>query len=131
MKVNSIAGITCHVEDLARAAEFYETIGFRRGKEESDRVTFYVNWFFVTLVAHDQAEVGAKGAGLFIYIKVDDVEGFHKDVLSKGLDTYRRARASALRQSGVRTPGSRWLQHRVLPEKLDRELQGRLGVTTS
>jgi catechol 2,3-dioxygenase-like lactoylglutathione lyase family enzyme len=85
MKVNSISGITCQVEDLARAAEFYETIGFRRGKEESDRVTFYVNWFFVTLVAHDQAEVGAKGAGLFIYIKVDDVEGFHKDVLSKGL----------------------------------------------
>jgi catechol 2,3-dioxygenase-like lactoylglutathione lyase family enzyme len=85
MKVNSISGITCHVEDLARSAEFYETIGFRRGKEESDRVTFYVNWFFVTLVGHDQAEVGAKGAGLFLYIKVDDVEDFHKAVLSKGL----------------------------------------------
>jgi catechol 2,3-dioxygenase-like lactoylglutathione lyase family enzyme len=64
MKVNSVSGITCHVEDLARAAEFYETIGFRRGKEEPDRVTFYVNWFFVTLVAHDQTEAGAKGAGL-------------------------------------------------------------------
>jgi catechol 2,3-dioxygenase-like lactoylglutathione lyase family enzyme len=48
MKVNSISRITCHVEDLARAAEFYETIGFRRGKEEADRITFYVNWFFVT-----------------------------------------------------------------------------------
>ena len=86
MKVNSISGITCHVEDLGRAAEFYETIGFRRGKEESDRVTFYVNWFFVTLVSQDQAEVGSKGAGLFLYIKVDDVEGFHKAVLSKGLE---------------------------------------------
>ena len=52
MKVNSISGITCQVEDLARAADFYETIGFPRGKEESDRVTFY--------------------------IKVDDVEDFHK-----------------------------------------------------
>jgi predicted lactoylglutathione lyase len=52
MKVNSIAGVTCHVEDLSRAAEFYESIGFRRGKEEADRITFYVNWFFVTLVAH-------------------------------------------------------------------------------
>jgi hypothetical protein len=41
VKVNSISGITCHVEDLARATEFYETIGFRRGKEEPDRVTFY------------------------------------------------------------------------------------------
>jgi catechol 2,3-dioxygenase-like lactoylglutathione lyase family enzyme len=85
MKVNSISGITCHVEDLARAAEFYETIGFRRGKEEPDRVTFYVNWFFVTLVAQEQTEAQAKGAGLFLYIKVDDVEDFHKAVLSKGL----------------------------------------------
>jgi catechol 2,3-dioxygenase-like lactoylglutathione lyase family enzyme len=40
--------LTCYVEDLARTAEFYETIGFRRGKEEPDRATFYVNWFFVT-----------------------------------------------------------------------------------
>jgi catechol 2,3-dioxygenase-like lactoylglutathione lyase family enzyme len=85
MKVNSISGITCEVEDLARAAEFYETIGFRRGKEEPDRVTFYVNWFFVTLVGRDQSELGARGEGLFLYVKVDDVEAFHGAVLSKGL----------------------------------------------
>ena len=85
MKVNSISGITFQVEGLVRAAEFYETIGFRRGKEEPDRVTFYVNWFFVTLVAEAQAEAGAKGEGVFLYIKVDDVEDFHKAVLSKGL----------------------------------------------
>jgi catechol 2,3-dioxygenase-like lactoylglutathione lyase family enzyme len=86
MKVNSISGITCHVKNLARAAEFYETIGFRRGKEESDRVTFYVNWFFVTLVAEDQTKKAAtKGAGLFLSIKVDDVEDFYQGVLSKGL----------------------------------------------
>jgi catechol 2,3-dioxygenase-like lactoylglutathione lyase family enzyme len=82
MKVNSISGITCHVEDLAKAAEFYETIGFRRGKEESDRVTFYVNWFSVTLVSQHQAEASTKGAGLFLYLKVDDVEEFHRAALS-------------------------------------------------
>jgi catechol 2,3-dioxygenase-like lactoylglutathione lyase family enzyme len=86
MKVSSISGITCHVEDLARSAEFYEAIGFRRGKEESDRVTFYVNWFFVTLVAQDQTKAPTKGAGLFLYIKVDDVEEFHQAVRSKGLE---------------------------------------------
>jgi catechol 2,3-dioxygenase-like lactoylglutathione lyase family enzyme len=85
MKLNSISGITCHVEDLARAADFYETIGFRKGKEEPDRVTFYVNWFFVTLVAQDQTDATSKGAGLFLYIKVDDVEDFHQAVISKGL----------------------------------------------
>jgi hypothetical protein len=66
MKVNSISGITRQVEDLARTAGFYETIGFRRGREEPDRVTFYVNWFFVTFIAQDQGEVPAKGAGLFL-----------------------------------------------------------------
>ena len=85
MKVNSISGLTCYVEDLSKAAEFYESIGFRRGKEESDRITFYVNWFFVTLVAQDGTEVGAEGEGLFVYIKVDDVEDFHAAVRSKGL----------------------------------------------
>jgi predicted lactoylglutathione lyase len=63
MKVNSISGITCHVEDLAKAAEFHETIGFRRGKEESDRVTFYVNWFSVTLVSQHQAEALQRALG--------------------------------------------------------------------
>lgn len=34
MKVSSISGITCDVEDLDRTAKFYEAIGFRRGKQE-------------------------------------------------------------------------------------------------
>jgi hypothetical protein len=34
MKVNSISGFTCCVEDLAKTAEFYEAIGFRPGKQE-------------------------------------------------------------------------------------------------
>jgi catechol 2,3-dioxygenase-like lactoylglutathione lyase family enzyme len=75
MKVNSISGLTCYVKDLARTAEFYETIGFRRGKEEPGRATFYVNWFFVTFVAQDQeddpewrreAKLKTKGSGQFL-----------------------------------------------------------------
>jgi catechol 2,3-dioxygenase-like lactoylglutathione lyase family enzyme len=94
MKVNSISGITCYVEDLARTAEFYEAIGFRRGKEDQARVTFYVNWFFVTFIAQDreddpdfrkEAKLKRKGSGLFLYIKVDDIEDFHKAVVSKGI----------------------------------------------
>jgi catechol 2,3-dioxygenase-like lactoylglutathione lyase family enzyme len=106
MKVNSISGITCYVEDLASAAEFYETIGFRRGKEESDRVTFYVNWFFVTLVAQDQAEIPTKGAGVFLYVKVDDVEDFHTAVLSKGLkpDAEPERQPSGNREFVLRDP---------------------------
>jgi predicted lactoylglutathione lyase len=40
MKVNSISGITCYVKDLTKTAKFYKTIGFRPGKQETDRMTF-------------------------------------------------------------------------------------------
>jgi catechol 2,3-dioxygenase-like lactoylglutathione lyase family enzyme len=95
MKPNSISGITCYVADLSKTAEFYEALGFRRGKEEVDRLTFYVNWFFVTFVAQDQvqdaqlrkeARSKAKGAGLLINIKVDDISDFHKSVVAAGME---------------------------------------------
>ena len=84
MKVNSISGITCDVQDLARTAEFYETIGFRRGKEDADRITFYVNWFFVTLVARE-SDAPVKGAGVFTYVKVDDLDDYYQAVVAAGL----------------------------------------------
>jgi catechol 2,3-dioxygenase-like lactoylglutathione lyase family enzyme len=96
MKVNSISGVTCYVEDLQRTAEFYEAIGFRRGKEEEDRVTFYVNWFFVTFIARERED----DAGLFLNIKVDDVEDFHKAVLSAGM----QAEPSGNREFVLRDP---------------------------
>lgn len=94
MKVNSISGIHCCVKDLTRSAEFYEAIGFRRGKQERDRLTFYVNWFFVTLMSPDQesdaelkkeAKHANKGSGLFLYIKVDDIEEFYKGTIARGM----------------------------------------------
>jgi catechol 2,3-dioxygenase-like lactoylglutathione lyase family enzyme len=84
IKVNSVSGVTYHVEDLARTGEFYEALGFRRGKEEQDRVTFYVNWFFVTFVAQ-ATEASNKGAGVYLYVKVDDIADFHQAVLSQGM----------------------------------------------
>jgi catechol 2,3-dioxygenase-like lactoylglutathione lyase family enzyme len=94
MKLNSISGITCEVDDLSRTAEFYEALGFRRGKDESDRLTFYVNWFFVTFISREQEddpelqggrEPARKGAGLNLYIKVDDVDDFYSGVVSNGM----------------------------------------------
>jgi catechol 2,3-dioxygenase-like lactoylglutathione lyase family enzyme len=85
MKLNSIAGLTYHVEDLSRTAEFYEAIGFRRGKDQPDRVTFYVNWFFVTFVPQE-VDDAAKGAGAFLYIKVDDVDAAYESVRANGME---------------------------------------------
>jgi catechol 2,3-dioxygenase-like lactoylglutathione lyase family enzyme len=90
MKLNSISGINYEVRDLARTAEFYEALGFRRGKDEPGRLTFYVNWFFVTFVDQSQAgdaepEPASKGAGVYLHIKVDDIEEFHRGAVSKGM----------------------------------------------
>jgi catechol 2,3-dioxygenase-like lactoylglutathione lyase family enzyme len=88
MKLNSISGVNCYVRDLSRTAEFYEALGFRRGKEEPDRLTFYVNWFFVTFTSEDQAEAAElanRGAGLHLHIKVDDIEDFYRGLVSKGM----------------------------------------------
>jgi catechol 2,3-dioxygenase-like lactoylglutathione lyase family enzyme len=115
MKPNSISGITCYVEDLSKTAEFYETLGFRRGKEEPDRATFYVNWFFVTFIAQDQekdpevrkeAKSRTKGAGLFTYIKVDDIGDFHKAVVAAGMkpEGEPEVQASGNREFVLRDP---------------------------
>jgi catechol 2,3-dioxygenase-like lactoylglutathione lyase family enzyme len=85
MKLNSISGVHYSVQDLSRTAEFYEAIGFRRGKEEQGRLTFYVNWFFVTFVAEDGDEAPEQGAGVRLYVKVDDLDEFYNGVLSKGM----------------------------------------------
>ena len=94
LKLNSISGITCYVKDLRRTAEFYEILGFRRGNEAPGRVTCYVNWFWVTFVAQDhqtgpelqkETQLPGKGAGLFTYIKVDDVDETYQGVLAAGM----------------------------------------------
>jgi catechol 2,3-dioxygenase-like lactoylglutathione lyase family enzyme len=115
MKLNSISGIHCYVQDLSRTAAFYEALGFRRGKEEPGRLTFYVNWFFVTFVDQDQeddaelrneAALPDRGAGLLLYIKVDDVEDFYKGVLSKAMKpaTEPQARPNRTREFMLRDP---------------------------
>jgi catechol 2,3-dioxygenase-like lactoylglutathione lyase family enzyme len=115
MKPNSISGITCYVKDLSKTAQFYESLGFRRGNEEPDRVTFYVNWFFVTFIAQDreddaelrkEPELPDKGAGLFVYVKVDDIEEFHNAVVAEGMkpDGEPEVRASGNREFVLRDP---------------------------
>jgi hypothetical protein len=39
IKPNGISGFACSSSDLARTAEFYESLGFRPGKQEADRLT--------------------------------------------------------------------------------------------
>jgi catechol 2,3-dioxygenase-like lactoylglutathione lyase family enzyme len=94
MKIKSVSGITCHVKNLNKTAAFYETLGFDIKKRESDHMTAYSNWFWIDFLAigKDERTKSSKdvksadrGAGLFLYLSVDDVDGFHKELLAKGL----------------------------------------------
>ena len=97
MKIKSVSGITCYVKNLNKTAKFYETLGFEIRRRESDHVTAYSNWFWMDFLAIDKneraerykrakgADLSNKGAGLFLYLSVDNVDEFHKALISKGL----------------------------------------------
>jgi catechol 2,3-dioxygenase-like lactoylglutathione lyase family enzyme len=95
MKILSISGYVCYVNDLAVTSEFYEKLGFRPGKQEEGRMTCYVNWFsvdFVQVAAEDKSEFHAeataepKGAGMFVNISVDEVDEFYAGIIAKGFE---------------------------------------------
>jgi catechol 2,3-dioxygenase-like lactoylglutathione lyase family enzyme len=94
MKMKSIAGIVCYVKDTARTAKFYEALGFTVTKNEPGHLSIRLNWFWVDFHPQDkedkpefqqEANLDHKGAGLFLYVNVEDVDEFYKGVLAKGL----------------------------------------------
>ena len=94
MKIKSVSGITCYVKNLTKTVKFYETLGFETRKNEVDHATLYSNWFwidFLTMGKNKRTEFtkgvdsGNRGAGVFLYLSVDNVDEFHKHLLSRGL----------------------------------------------
>lgn len=94
MKIKSVSGFTCFVKNLNKTIAFYEALGFERKKEEVGHATLYSNWFWIDFLPIGKSEragyikgadVSNKSTGMYIYLSVDDVDGFHKDLLSKGL----------------------------------------------
>ncbi len=94
MKIKSVSGITCYVKNLNKTVKFYETLGFDTKKKDATHAVLYSNWFWIDFLAiakneRDEftkgADLGHKGAGIFLYLSVDNVDEFHKNLLSKGL----------------------------------------------
>jgi predicted lactoylglutathione lyase len=94
MKIKSVSGITCYVKNLKKTADFYEALGFEIRKRESDHITAYSNWFWIDFLAIGKNErieytrgagLDNKGTGVFLYLSADNVDEFHKHVLSSGL----------------------------------------------
>ena len=93
MKIKSVSGITCYVKDLKRTEKFYEALGFAARKRAQNHITMYSNWFWVDFVAIDsedkpefqkEAHSSDKGAGLYIYLSVDNVDEFYQELVAKG-----------------------------------------------
>ena len=93
-KMVSISGIVAYVKDTKKTAEFYEKLGFLFDKRETDRLSIRLNWFWIDFHPQDkedkpefqkEAVLEPKGAGQFLYIKVDNVDDFYNSLLAKGL----------------------------------------------
>jgi catechol 2,3-dioxygenase-like lactoylglutathione lyase family enzyme len=94
MKMKSVSGIVCYVEDAKKTAEFYEALGFEFKKREENRVTIKLNWFWMDFLQIDaelksefqkEANLENKGAGHYLYISVENVDEAYQDLISKGL----------------------------------------------
>lgn len=92
MKIKSVSGISCQVKNLGKTVRFYETLGFENRKSDATHATLYSNWFWIDFIAmgkSDRAKLvkgvarGSNGAGLFLYLGVDDVDAFYKNLLAK------------------------------------------------
>jgi catechol 2,3-dioxygenase-like lactoylglutathione lyase family enzyme len=94
MEMKSVSGIVHYVSDTAKTAAFYEALGFKITKNEPDHVSARLNWFWMDFHPQDkedkpdfqkEANLETKGAGLFLYIKVADVDAFYSGLVAKGL----------------------------------------------
>lgn len=93
MKLKSAAGIVHYVKDIAKTAEFYKDLGFTITKNEPDHLSVRLNWFWMDFHPQDkedkpefqqEANLDNKGAGLFLYVSVDDVDAAYQELLDKG-----------------------------------------------
>lgn len=93
-KLKSISGIVAYVKDPAKTAKFYEDLKFIVYREEKERVSVRLNWFWIDfhLIAKEEntefkkeANLEPKGAGEWLYVSVDNVDEFYAEITKKGL----------------------------------------------
>jgi catechol 2,3-dioxygenase-like lactoylglutathione lyase family enzyme len=83
MKMKSVSGLTCSVQDLNRTVEFYEKLGFTFRKKTPEHATAYLNWFWIDFIAAGE-QPSRQGGGPSICISVEDVDEFYQSCLALG-----------------------------------------------
>lgn len=92
--LEQMTGIVCYVADTRRTVEFYRQLGFAIDKDEPDHVSASLGDFWMDFHPQDkedkpefqrEAQLDPKGAGLFLYFRVTDVDAYYQELLSKNL----------------------------------------------
>jgi catechol 2,3-dioxygenase-like lactoylglutathione lyase family enzyme len=85
IKISSISGVVRYVKDLDSTAEFYEKVGFRFGKRDADRLTFYVNWFWVEFHTLGEGMNPQSATNEQLAVSVEGIDELCESLRSKGI----------------------------------------------
>lgn len=92
--MNKVAGIVAYVKDTVNTAAFYEKLGFTFDTRKPDHISVHLADFWLDFHPQDQedkpefqqeANLEPKGAGLFLYIKVENIDDFYQNLLTQNL----------------------------------------------
>lgn len=83
-KVEALSAVTLAVRDMARAAAFYEALGFERlyGGPESDFTSYAAGAGYLNIFTSDAVPPPGWGRAIFY---VSDVDAFYRHALARGL----------------------------------------------
>jgi len=82
MKPKSISALVYKVADLDKTVAFYESLGFKVGKNDGQVATAYVNWFSAEFHLANDIDTSPKdGPLVLVSVELDD---FYKGVLAAG-----------------------------------------------
>lgn len=90
--LKKLDSVLLYVRSTTKTAEFYEKLGFTITELSDEKCVVKLAQF--SFVCHDQSKVHftqdskrkTKGAGVFFYVEVVDVDKFYKSAVSNGLE---------------------------------------------
>lgn len=83
MKPKSISGTVFQVFNLELTRDFYSNLGFRIGKESDNRLTCYVNWFWIEFQKNTDLRL-IETSVQSLAISVEDVDSYYNNTLELG-----------------------------------------------
>ncbi len=92
--LESVAGAVCYVRDTSKTVKFYRQLGFTIDKDEPDHISVSLGGFWMDFHPQDkedkpdfqqEAVLEPKGAGLFLYVRVRDVDAYYQSLVAQNL----------------------------------------------